>query len=128
MEDTGQLLRFLKIHIFLLGLLRQLLIVVVAVKLVGFEALDLFLAFSPLLFIQFRTKTLKKVLVLTQILQSLLLAHIFASKVSLNLQLFFYYRHLLILLPRLVLGLLDRIPCLVLVLGQIIIEILHIFL
>ena len=61
-------------------------------------------------------------------MQGVFFGHVFASQISLDLQLLLYYRHLLVLLSGLHLCLFNRVPRVFLILRQIIVEILHVFL
>lgn len=116
MEDVGQLLGLLEIHLFFGGRLGD---IIVERKLIGKSiglVLDLLLTATSLFLIELRTKTFEEMLVLLEVLQCFLLRHVLAGEIGLYLKLLLDQCHLLVLLTCLVLSFFNGIPCFLLVL------------
>ena len=128
MEDAGQLLGLLEVHVLLLGLLGQLLVVVARAQLVRLEAFDALLPFAALLLGELGAEAFQEVLVLLEVLQGLLLGHVLACEVSLDLELLLDDGHFLVLLSRLCFCLLDGVSGLLFILGEVVVEVLHVLL
>lgn len=95
---------------------------------VRLHPLDLLLPFSAFLLGQFGRQTFEEVFVFPETLESVLLRHVLACQIRLDLQFFLDNGHLLVLLPCLYLCLFDGISGLLLVLSQVGVEILHVLL
>jgi hypothetical protein len=132
-EDVGQLLWLFEVHLLLLRLLGELfvdygVIGVARVEAVVVECFDLLLPLLALFLSQFGAQTLQEVLIFLQILQRLLLGHIFACEIGLDLKFLLDNGNFLILFPGLRFCLLDGISCFFFIFCEIIIEVLHVLL